>query len=397
MSKKFSISDNMLNGISKNIDKVNELEAKSNFNVQYIDINKIKRNEKNFYEIVDVEELAEDIKLNGLNHNLVVRQLENSTYELISGERRFTALNNLVNEGETLFALVPCKVVDKNDIDSEIILIQANSQTRELSESEKLKQVERLTFLYKEKKSNGETVPGKIRELIASDLKLSPTQVGRYERINNNLIPELKELLEQGNLTTSNASEFSTLSEENQKVILDIINSKVEISKDEATKLKVKLKNIEDEKNKEIKLKQSLISHNSELKRKLNTSLTEKSEIASQIEGQLRVDIKGELEEKYSLEITSIKNEAKKNFDEKQKLKRELDEIKSNSTNGELMKENYALNCEIKKVQSSLHDTLRQFKKMEKLNLSIDPSIIDLLDKAIIDTHVLKMIKNGIK
>ena len=88
MSKKFSLTDGMLNGISKNIEKANTLEAKNNFKVEYMDINDIRRNEKNFYEIVNVDELAEDIKMNGLNHNLVVRQLENGTYELISGERR---------------------------------------------------------------------------------------------------------------------------------------------------------------------------------------------------------------------------------------------------------------------------------------------------------------------
>ncbi len=192
MSKKFSISEGMLNGISKNVKKVEEIEAKDNFKVEYIDIENIKRNEKNFYEIVDVEELAEDIKLNGLNHNLVVRKLDNGQFELISGERRYTALSKLVKEGNKTFALVPCKVIEANDTDAEIILIQANAQTRELTEVEKLKQVQRLKELYKDKKAKGEKVPGKIREIIANDLKLSPTQVGRYEKINSSLIPELK-------------------------------------------------------------------------------------------------------------------------------------------------------------------------------------------------------------
>ena len=96
MSKKFSISEGMLNGISKNVKKVTELEAKEGFKLEYIDINKIHRSEKNFYEIIDIDDLAEDIKINGLNHNLVVRPTENGTYELISGERRFTALSKLV-------------------------------------------------------------------------------------------------------------------------------------------------------------------------------------------------------------------------------------------------------------------------------------------------------------
>ena len=80
----------------------------------------IERNKKNFYEIVNVDELAEDIKMNGLNHNLVVRKLDNGKYELISGERRYTALTKLVEEGNKIFALVPCKVIEANDIDSEI-------------------------------------------------------------------------------------------------------------------------------------------------------------------------------------------------------------------------------------------------------------------------------------
>ena len=36
----------MLNGISKNVEKANTLEAKNNFKVEYIDIKNIKRNEK---------------------------------------------------------------------------------------------------------------------------------------------------------------------------------------------------------------------------------------------------------------------------------------------------------------------------------------------------------------
>ena len=155
MSKKFSLSEGMLNQVSQNVKKANEIEAKNNFNVQYIDIKDIERNKKNFYEIVNVDELAEDIKMNGLNHNLVVRKLDNGKYELISGERRYTALTQLVEQGNEIFALVPCKVIEANDIDSEIILIQANAQTRELTEIEKLEQVKRLTELYKTKKKNG--------------------------------------------------------------------------------------------------------------------------------------------------------------------------------------------------------------------------------------------------
>ena len=365
MSKKFSISEGMLNGISKNVKKVTELEAKEGFKIQYLDINKIHRSEKNFYEIIDIDDLAEDIKINGLNHNLVVRPCNDGTYELISGERRFTALSKLVLEGHKQFINIPCKVVELNDIDAEIVLIQANAQTRELSESEKLKQVNRLQELYKTKKANGEPV-GRIRDAIAKDLNLSTTQVGRYERINNSLIPELKELLDQGNLSTSNASEFSTLSEESQKGILEILNKNISLSKEEAISLKQELKRVELQKEEEIKTKNSLIRYNSELKTELNKAHTDKSEIISQLEGQLRVEVKQELDDKYSMKIEEVTKEYLKANEEKKKLENEIKELKANAPkeNIEEITENIKLKELIKNAESAILAVSRQSRIM---------------------------------
>ncbi|MBO3371938.1 ParB N-terminal domain-containing protein [Clostridium perfringens] len=401
MAKKFSISEGMLNGISKNTRKVEEFKAKDNFKINYINIDRIKRNEKNFYEIVDIESLAEDIKLNGLNHNLVVRKLDNDMYELISGERRYTALNKLINEGNKEFNLVPCKVIESNDIDSEIILIQANAQSRELTEVEKLTQVERLKELYKIKKKNGEKVPGKIRDIIANDLKLSPTQVGRYERINNKLIPELKAVIEQGNLTIANASEFSSLSEENQRVILSIIDDKTNMSKQEAVDLKNKLKKIEEEKElelkkayeeKELELKRleeekknqvsKLKSENENLKKKLDNNIEEERK---EIEGQIKIEfeeklknekviLEEELKSKYDKKIEDITNEVKENNLEKQRLKDELSKLKEKSNNEvdiKNTKENFVLVQNLKLIDNSFKDLKSQINKMKKENVKV--------------------------
>ena len=402
MAKKFSISEGMLNGISKNTRKVEEFQAKENFKIEYINIDRIRRNEKNFYEIVDIEALAEDIKLNGLNHNLVVRKLDNDMYELISGERRYTALSKLVNEGNKEFNLVPCKVIVSNDIDSEIILIQANAQSRELTEVEKLTQVERLQELYKIKKKNGEKVPGKIRDIIANDLKLSPTQVGRYERINNKLIPELKAIIEQGNLTIANASEFSSLSEENQRVILNIIDDETNMSKQEAIDLKNKLKKIEEEKElelkkayeeKELELKRleeekknqvsKLKSENENLKKKLDSNNIE--EERKEIEGQIKIEfeeklrnekviLEEELKSKYDKKIEDITNEVKENNLEKQRLKDELSKLKEKSNNEvdiKNTKENFVLVQNLKLIDNSFKDLKSQINKMKKENVKV--------------------------
>lgn len=360
MAKKFSISEGMLSGISKNTEKVATLEAKENFKFEYIDIDDIRKNKKNFYEISDINELVEDISINGLNHNLVVRPIENGLYELISGERRYTALKELVSRGEEKFKKVPCKVSDLNDLDSEIVLIQANAQSRELSDADKLKQVERLTELYNIKKSSGQRV-GKIRERISKDTGLSETQVGRYTTINKGLIPELKETLEQGNLSIANASEFATLSEDNQRVILDIMNSKVSINKNEANDLKNKLKKIEKDKDDLLKKEEEYIS---EIKKLSDANEKATKELDIKIE-----KVKLELSEKSTSERESQEQKLKDLEKEKLVLKKENDKLinklNEKNNNGNIEK------IAIEKAKEIASNFEKDKKKIEKENVKL--------------------------
>lgn len=325
MSKKFSISEGMLEGISKNTEKVATLVAKDNFKIEYIDIDKIVRNEKNFYEISNISELVKDISLNGLNHNLVVRpSSEEGLYELISGERRYTALKELVKNGEDKFKKVPCKVSELNDLDSEIVLIQANAQSRELTEIDKLKQIQRLKELYIIKKGKGEKV-GTIREVVAKDTGLSMTQVGRYDTINNNLIPDLKDALEKGNLTVTSASEFAKLNEDNQRLILEVIKKEIDISKSEAISLKNKFKEIEKEKE--------------DLLKKINNSTNSNEDI-------------DKIANEKAKEIASKFENDKKNIEkENLKLKNELQEFKKDESKIAL---NQELKIRIKNVRQEM-------------------------------------------
>lgn len=367
MAKRFSISEGMLNGISKNTEKVSTIEAKENFKIDYIDIDKIVRNEKNFYEINDIEELAEDISINGLNHNLVVIPLEKGLYKLISGERRYTALKSLVEKGEAKFKIVPCKISNLNELDSEIVLIQSNAQTRELSEADKLKQVQRLTELYKIKKNNGEKV-GRIREVIASDTGLSPTQVGRYERINKSLIPELKSLLEEGNLTIANASEFAVLSEDNQKIILNIIQNKVEISKNEANKLKNEFKELE-------KIKNDL-SKKEEIYLKRIEVLTKENENASKNIDKEIEKIKLELEEKYNLDKEDLilkEQQIEKLNEEKLAIENEKQKLLKKLNNPNNI--NKIVNDKAKEIAENFE---RDKKKLEEENKQLKNELIEI-------------------
>lgn len=336
----------------KNIDKVSKksdnLTAKENFRIEYIDVDKIQINPKNFYGITNIDELAEDIKLNGLNHNLVVRDLGNGRFRLISGQRRYTALLKLVEEGENKFRLVPCKVLEISDTDEEIILIQANAQGRELTDLEKLKQVERLKELFEIKKANGEPVPKKAREFISENLKMSKSAVGRLQAISNNLIPELKALLSE-KLSLSNANEFQALSKESQQAVLEIINKQVALTKNEAIELKQEMQKIEEEKakaerlcNEKIRTKEEEYNNNlrqeiqrlqnsdKEVFEKLNNDIN-KYKNRSEIAIQDLEDIKS-TREQYEKDIKEkLKNEFE---EEKEKIRREVE----NTNNGKYEK-----------------------------------------------------------
>lgn len=209
-----------LNGLKGIADRVNKLDAEKNFNLQLIDIDKLLPSSNNFYGIREIEELAESIKESGLMHNLVVRKINDERYEILSGERRYHALKSLG------YKKVPCQVKELNDTDGEILLIQANAKQRELTPTEKMKSIERLEQLYAYKKANGEEVPkGKTRDIIGKDIGLSGVQVGRYSKVSKNLIEPLKEKLDKGTITLTQADTLSNLKDNEQEAILNQIDN----------------------------------------------------------------------------------------------------------------------------------------------------------------------------
>lgn len=227
-------------------DKVNKLDSKRDFNLQNIDIEKIVPSDKNFYGMRNIEELMEDIKANGLYHNLVVTPAGDDKYKIISGERRYLALKKLGNEK------VPCQVRKNiNEVDSEIMLIQANAKTRELTNAEKMEQIERLKALYEKKRKNGEKLEGKTRDLIGKDLNLSGSQVGKYQKINKDLIPELKEMFKKNSLDMEKAASIAALELPGQMTIYEFLKGNVDLSRDELNRVKKALKEKEDSLKKE--------------------------------------------------------------------------------------------------------------------------------------------------
>lgn len=198
-----------LKGIANRVNGVEQ-----NSFTKELDINSLVPSQNNFYGIREIEELAESIKENGLMHNLVVRKKDNGTYEILSGERRYRAckLNGLDK--------IPCLIKENlSDLDAELLLIQANAEQRELTPSEKMEGIKRLEAIYKQKRNNGEKLQGKTRDLIGKDLGLSGVQVGRYQKVDKDLIDPLKEKLDKEEITLTQAHTISSLTKDEQNII----------------------------------------------------------------------------------------------------------------------------------------------------------------------------------
>ena len=216
MANKFNLSQ-LMNDKSKP-----QNDKETAFKIENIAINKIKPSTMNKYSVDDVTKLKTNIEFIGLQQNLLVRKIKDSDdYELISGHRRFKAMSELYTEGNEKFSKVPCKIIEcPDDIQAELQLIFANSTSRQLTDYEKTYQAGRIKELLLELKKGGYKFGGRMREVVAEFLKVSPAQIGRMESINNNLSTEFKEEFKDSNINITTAYELSKLDDEQQKEAL---------------------------------------------------------------------------------------------------------------------------------------------------------------------------------
>ena len=202
------------------------------FKIELLDIKDIEPSKLNKYSVDDVAELKASIELVGLQQNLVVRKRDDAAkYELLSGERRYTALNQLVSEGKKEFVRVPCKVIKSvDDIQAELQLIFANSTSRRLSGYELTWQAARLKELLQKLRENGYEMTGKTRDIVAELLNVSTSQAQIVDSIDRKLIPQLKEEFRKKNINTTTAYELSRLDEENQRDALSNMHNGTELT-----------------------------------------------------------------------------------------------------------------------------------------------------------------------
>lgn len=188
--------------------------------LKMIDIDDIEPNRNNFYEISEIESLADDIERQGLMNALVVSE-DDGRYELISGHRRLAALKSLIADGRRRSGKVPCFIKGaKPNNETELDLIMLNATQRKYSDADTMREYEELTRIFKELEAAGKPVKGRIRDRIADALNVSPAQVGKLDNIKHNAIPDVEQAVKSGDISISTANEVAKLAPEKQQKII---------------------------------------------------------------------------------------------------------------------------------------------------------------------------------
>jgi len=209
----FSIADMLSNKT-----KTEALQIPSgHFRTEDISIKRMYRNKENRYNLYNIEELASNIQAVGLRQNLEViyDPCEEGDYRILSGERRWLALNQLVEKGYKEYEIVTCKVCCPVSANMEKLELMATNSYREKNNADLMMEVKEATETFRRLKEEGAEVPGynlqsgRIRDIVASFLGLSKTKVAQIESINNNLIEALKMYFKAGKIPFSVAYETS--------------------------------------------------------------------------------------------------------------------------------------------------------------------------------------------
>lgn len=204
-------------------------KPKARFRTKDINIDQLYSNDKNFYSIPDIEQLASDIFAVGLLENLTVVHdpCDRGEYRIIAGERRWRALTLLVEQGHEEFAVASCQIKTPAEENEEMIQLIIANTYRNKTTADILEEQKKLEETLKHMKEQGLTLngykldSGRLRDVIADMMQVSSTKIAQIESINKKLIPEFTEELKNGGLTFSAAYEISKMSEDIQEDMLE--------------------------------------------------------------------------------------------------------------------------------------------------------------------------------
>lgn len=143
--------------------------------------------------------LAMSIQASGLIEPLAVNKKSSEKYKLISGEHRFTAIQQYLH-----WKTVPCMVFEGiTDDEAQLKLYEANTY-REYTSEQKFERYQELEKLLRRMKDSGK-FSGGIQKAIADRLGVTDRQVRKYKAIDETLTDEVKQAVKSGKVSVNDA------------------------------------------------------------------------------------------------------------------------------------------------------------------------------------------------
>ena len=194
---------NVMDVLGEQLAGVAELNTTGPEQIEYIDISLLDGDERNFYQLTDIDELADNIQMCGLQQPIRVRAGEGGRFTIVSGHRRRAALAQLVEKGLDQFRRVPC-IRETDDVSpalQELRLIFANSSTRKLTSAEIGEQAERVEALLYQLKEDGFEFPeGRMRDMVAAACNTHGSKLARIKVIRERLLSNFRAEWERGSI-----------------------------------------------------------------------------------------------------------------------------------------------------------------------------------------------------
>ncbi len=175
----------------------------------------------------DMDKLVESIRNNGVLTPIIVRKKEDERYETIAGHRRKHACKKL---GLTV---IPAIAREISRDEAVIAMVDSNLQREVILPSEKAKAYKMKMDAMKRQGQRTDLtsnpVGGKLRgretaDIVGESAGESANQVRRYIRLTE-LTPELLEFVDEGSIGMRPAVEISYLQEEEQRDLVDYIDT----------------------------------------------------------------------------------------------------------------------------------------------------------------------------
>lgn len=220
MAKKFNPT-NAADRFAKLGDEAKKAKNKAD-RTEMIPISSIIMNEDNVFSANDTDEeiqsLAENIRENGLIHNITVAETAPDQYLLISGERRTKAMKYLGRD--TIKANIKSGL---SEFEILKLLFFANSETREYTTEEKIHIINDFKEKIKRFNIGDKASVSAFNSYVSEAFNIHPRQASKLISISSELSEGLKELLFSDTIDINTAAAFAQLPEDYQNYVADLI------------------------------------------------------------------------------------------------------------------------------------------------------------------------------